>query len=125
MGLVCRFPKGLTMPTFHMELPHRCSRQSAQTCVDKSLGDLKVRYAAYISATSIAWQGEAADFTIQLVAPAKVDIKGRVNVSPAVVTLDGEFTLPAMFRVFPVGPMVENSIRKAWGEQCAKCPVEK
>jgi hypothetical protein len=95
------------MPTFHMELPHRCSQQSAHACVDKTLGDLKVRYANYIGSTSIAWQGEAADFTIQLVAPAKVDIKGRATAGAQVVTLEGEYTLPMMLRAFPIGPTLK------------------
>jgi hypothetical protein len=111
------------MPTFSMELPHRCSLQAAHTCVDKTLGEVKTRYAGYIGDTTVTWQGDAASFTIVLTAPARVDIKGTATVAPRIVTLAGEYTLPLMLRAFPVGPMVENAIRKAWNDMCSKCPV--
>jgi hypothetical protein len=120
-----RFLKGPFMSTFSMELPHRCSSEAARACVDGTFAEVKTKYASYIGDIKATWQGDVASFTMVVVAPARVEIKGTVTVAAEIVTLAGEYTLPIFLRAMPVGPMVENAIRKAWTEKCSKCPTEK
>jgi hypothetical protein len=110
------------MPTLDLELPHRCTLDGARECCEKTFADLKVQYANYIGDATVAWHGEGADFTLLVVAPARIEITGTITVAAKSVTLKGEFALPLMLRAFPVAAMVSDSIRKSWAAKCAKCP---
>ena len=110
------------MPTFDLELPHRCSLDEAKVCCEKTLAELQVRYKAYIGSNTVTWHGEEADFTLLLVAPARIEIAGKIGVSPQTVTMKGQFEVPLMLRGFPIGAMIADGIRKAWTEKCKTCP---
>jgi hypothetical protein len=110
------------MPTLDIQLPHRCSMEQARGCCEKTLEELQARYKSYIGNSTIKWNSEEADFTILLVAPARIEIAGKITVSPDVVMLKGEFEVPLMLRGFPIGSMIADGIRKAWTEKCQTCP---
>jgi|WetSurMetagenome_2_1015567.scaffolds.fasta_scaffold60664_2 hypothetical protein len=110
------------MPTLDLQLPHRCAMDGARACCEKTFDELRERYKAYVGRSSVVWNGDVADFTLLLVAPARIEIAGKITVSPEAVTMKSEFEVPLMLRGFPIGAMIADGIRKAWAEKCKTCP---
>ena len=98
-----------------VSIPHRLSRQEAQTRLRNGIADFRKQYAGQFGQLEDAWSGDRMDFRLKVMGQS---VTGRVDVTDS--TVDLEVDLPWIFAM--LADKIRGQVQQAGQKLLEKKP---